>query len=189
MKRIIAILGLVVAVTAFAAVTTTYRSVQRLGPYYSSIMGYDTSLAGGAVGGEVRIYKNGTDTLIVGDVVYLSARNTVLKSATLANYNTIIGVVVGGQKTNMQAVVTKPASTDTAATSGQNVLVMSHGRTWIWADTTTAGIAPGTKVIPSLVAGKAKARTTAIDSFYRIFATVIDSGVRNTATLALISVK
>lgn len=188
-RRTLIMLGLIVATTAFTALVTTFRPVARIGPFYNSTLGYDTSIAGGQAGGEVRIYKNGADTLIVGDVVYFSARNTVFKSATLVNYNAIAGVVVGGTRTGMLAVSSPPLATDTAATSGQNVLVMSRGRTWVRIDA-SAGIAPGLAVIPSTnTAGMVMVRTTAIDTFNRIFAKLVDTGIVSTRVLAQVNVR
>ena len=49
----------------------------------------------GSVGGLVRRFT-ASGTLLVGDAVYLSAANTVAKSATAANYVGFVGFVVGG---------------------------------------------------------------------------------------------
>src|SRR5678810_561659 len=100
----------IMSVSAFTILTTTYKQVKTLGPYYNTTEKYSASL-GGQAGGEVRIFLNGVDTLIVGDVVYISANNTVRKSATLANYNKVAGVVVGGTKTNMSGATSAPAAT------------------------------------------------------------------------------
>lgn len=188
MKRLLFLAGLICTVAATTFVATTYRPVSRLGPYYTSNSTYDTA-TGGSPGGLVYFFKNGADTLIVGDVVYLSANNTVLKSGTLANYNAVAGVVVGGTKTNMQVVTSAPAATDTAAYANQTVVVLVSGRTWVRVDTTTAGISAGVAIMPSLVAGKVKARTTAIDTFSRIIGKMIDTGIASTQVLARINIK
>jgi len=183
------LLGLVVITAAFTSViTTTYRPTQRIGPYFGSNTPYSAA-TGGQAGGYVEVYKDTVDTLIVGDVVYIAKNNVVTKSATLANYNTVAGVVVGGTKTNMRGVTSAPASTDTAAFANQNVLVLRYGRAWVRVDTTTAGIPAGALIIPSLVAGKVKAKSTAIDSLYRAIGRMLDTGIASTQVLALINVK
>jgi hypothetical protein len=76
------------------------------------------------------------------------------------------------------------------ATANQRVVVLHRGRAWVRIDTTTGtGIAAGTQLIPGAGIGMAKARTTAIDSFGRIFGKLIDSGVIGRMTLANINVK
>lgn len=184
------LLALIVVTSAFTAIaTTTYRPTQKIGPYFGSSNAYSAA-TGGQAGGYVEIYKDTVDTLIVGDVVYIVGKgNVVTKNATLANYNTVAGVVVGGTRTNMQGVTSAPAATDTAAYANQNVLVLRYGRTWVRVDTTTAGIPAGALIIPSLVAGKVKAKSTAIDSAYRVIGRMLDTGIASTQVLALINVK
>lgn len=183
-------LGLIAVITSIAgtAFVSTYASVARIGPFYTSTVAFDTA-AGGQPGGQVRIFKNGVDTLIVGDVVYLSANNTVRKSTTLASYNTIMGVVVGGTKTSMRGLVSAPAATDTAALASQQVIVLSEGRAYVRIDA-AAGIAPGLLLQPSAtVAGKVMARATTIDSLHRAIGRLIDTGIVSTQVLAHINVK
>jgi|SRR5678809_221714 len=188
MKKL-GLLLFVMAVGAFTAFTTTYKQVKTLGPYYNTTEKYSASL-GGQAGGEVRIFLNGVDTLIVGDVVYISANNTVRKSATLANYNKVAGVVVGGTKTNMSGATSAPAATDTAATAGQQVLVLTTGRAWVRVDTVAVGIPAGTLIQPSIyVAGKVMAKAASIDSLNRVIGRMIDSGGLSTQALAHINVK
>lgn len=86
----------------------------------------DTKIA--SVGGRtIRMLAAGT--LLIGDVVYISAAETVAKSTTNADYAAFAGVVVGGQTwDNLGTVAT--ASTEvgqTAATVGQWVLVQIDG--------------------------------------------------------------
>lgn len=190
MRRLLTIVGLIVATAGATFFTTSYSQVQTIGPYFNSKIKFDTATGGGA-GGEVRIFKNGVDTLIVGDVVYISAANTVRKSATLANYNTIAGVVVGGTSTNMAAVTSAPAATDTAAKGATaKVLVLVSGRAWVRVDTVAAGIAAGTLLQPSIyVAGKVMAKAAPIDSLYRVLGRIVDSGVASTQVLAHINIK
>lgn len=187
-RRTLFMLAMIVATSAFTALVTTYRPVQRIGPYFGSSNAY-SSTTGGQVGGYVEIYKDTVDTMFVGEVVYLVKKNVVTKNATLANYNTLVGVVVGGTKTNMQGVTSAPGATDTAALANQNVLVLRYGRTWVRVDTVTAGIPAGALIIPSLVAGKVKAKSTAIDTAYRVIGRMLDTGIASTQVLALINVK
>lgn len=193
-KKMIPLLALgvgIIGVTASSVLVTSYQSIAKLGPYFTTTVGYDTA-TGGMPGGLVHFYKVGTgtaETLFVGDVVYLSANNTVLKSATLANYNTVMGVVVGGTKTNMRAVTTTPGVTDTAAYVNQTAIVLSCGRTWVRFDA-AAGTPPGTLIQPSVtVSGKATAKAAPIDSLYRVIGRLVDTGIVTTQVLANIAVK
>jgi hypothetical protein len=187
-KRLLFLGAICVAITAFSAFVTTYSQPVGIGPYFNTKEKY-VAATGGAPGGEVRVFKNGVDTLIVGDVVYQSAINTVRKSTTLVNYNSIAGVVVGGTRTAMSAATTVPTSTDTAAYANQQVLVMTSGRTWVRIDA-AAPIVAGTLIIPSTtVAGKVKGNPGVIDSFYRAIGRLIDTGVVSTQVLAHVNVK
>jgi hypothetical protein len=182
--KIVLMMAAVAALTAFA----TTKSLIRIGPFYTSTIAYDT-LTGGAVGGEVRIYQNGVDTLIVGDVVYLSAQNKVRKSSTLANYNTIVGVVVGGSKTNMLAISSSPAATDTAALANGKAIVLSRGRAYVRVDAAVA-LSPGALIQPSVtVAGKVTVKAAPLDSLFRVFGRMVDTGVVSTSALANINVR
>lgn len=74
-------------------------------------------------------------TLLVGDVVFLSAADTVNKSATAANYTAFIGVVVGGKRTNGEVVdrslnMTSPLGIQ-AALVGEEVLVQVSGVAYV----------------------------------------------------------
>jgi len=79
------------------------------------------------IGGTV-IEMKAAGTLLCGDVVYISAADTVAKHTTVANYdaNTGIGVVVGGAATNMQYTRTTVGGV-TAALVNQRVLVQING--------------------------------------------------------------
>lgn len=178
-----ALIGTIAAVS-FSAIGGTYYNVARIGPYFTTTSAFD-SATGGAAGGMVRTYLSG-DTEYVGNVVYLSAANTVSHSATLANYNKVMGIVVGGTKTNMRASGDSASVGDTASFIGGRVIVLVKGRAWVYLDT-GAGIAPGTEILASAKAGmggRLTGRTTAIDSFYRIVGEVVDSGVSGTKQLA-----
>lgn len=198
-RRMKALFGLVMAVGLIAAVASapSYGNVQRIGSYWTTPFAFD-SLTGGQVGGETRVYRVcSTETLYVAEVVYLSATadNTVCRSATLATNNNIAGVVVGGTQTGMQVVMSKPdtgTQADTAAfpsgTGNNRVIVLIRGRTWVVSD--SVQLASGTQLIPSTsVAGRVKARTTAIDTFYRVFGKLVDSALVKIPTLANINVR
>lgn len=193
MKRTFApIVALLVflASTGAALFVASYSKAVDTGPYTISRTSFDAT-TGGSAGGDVVWFKNGADTLLVGDVVYISANNTVRKSATLANYNTIVGVVVGGIKTSSRVQSTIPGASDTAAYANSRVLVMRRGRYWVKIDS-GQGYAPGSVIIPSSKAGeggKVTAKTTAIDSFYRAIGKLVDSGITSTRILAEISVR
>jgi hypothetical protein len=190
MKKLLPFLVLLVAVTGATIFTTTYSQVATLGPYFNSKHKLDT-LLGGQVGGEVRIYKNGVDTLFVGDVVYFTTNNTVRKSTTLTDYNHIAGVVVGGTSTSMAAPTTIPLSTDTAAKGvTAKVLVLSSGRAWVRVDTMGAPVVPGALITPSIyVAGKIKLALSVPDTFHRIIGRLIDTGHTSTQALAHVNIK
>lgn len=178
----------VILSTAASIFVSSKSTVFRMGPFYNSTLAYDTA-AGGQVGGEVRNYKNGVDTLIVGDVVYISANNKVRKSTTLALYNTIAGVVVGGSFTSNRAVTSVPVATDTAALANGTALVMSCGRAYVRIDA-AAGIAPGLALQPSAtVAGKVMARAASLDSLSRTVGRLVDSGIVSTSVLANVCIR
>lgn len=90
-----------------------------------------SALSVGNPGGDIRIYT-ASGTLLVGDVVYFSAANTVAKSATQADYIKFAGVVVGGeslqdfiaQNTDLQLA---GGSQLTAALTGKRVIVQITG--------------------------------------------------------------
>jgi hypothetical protein len=107
----------------------------------------------GGVGGIVIRVLAGA-TLLLGDVVYYSAADTVNKSATNANYAGFAGVVVGGQTYDPAGTVmdTSTEVGGTAATVGQWVLVQINGIAFIKSD---GAILAGSLVIPDAsVAGE-----------------------------------
>lgn len=107
----------------------------------------------GSVGGRtIKLLAAGT--LLIGDVVYVSAANTVAKSTTNANYAGFAGVVVGGKTYDAGGRVSTAAGDigDTAATVGQWVLVQVDGIARIKSD---GAILAGSLVIPDAsVAGE-----------------------------------
>jgi len=187
-KRMGALLTLaVLALSAFMVYSGTYVNIVRTGPYTTPSTAFDSTTAGGQPGGTVRIYKDSTDTMLVGDVVYL-ARSRVHKSTTIAGYNTVAGVVVGGSATSMRGNITKAGWHDTASFAYGRVYVLTCGRAYVSAD--SVGLAPGTQLIPSTsVAGAVKARTTVIDTNYRVMGFTLDSAVAGAAVMARICVK
>jgi hypothetical protein len=179
-------LMLVIATASVAFVATT-SPVQRLGPGFTSSEAFD-SLTGGQVGGEMRLYL-ADDTLRVGQVVYIKSRNKVAASATLANYNAIAGIVVGGARTSMQMAKRIADTSTVAATANQRVWVLNRGRFWVLIDTVTAGIAAGKQLVPSAIAGRVTVKTINVDTFSRIFGKMVDTGIINKAALANINVR
>lgn len=95
-----------------------------------------------AVGGEVNAFL-AAGTLLIGDVVYISAANTVAKSATIGDYVTYAGVVVGGAATYGHVASLSTDVGQTAALVGQTVLVQNTGKAWVVAD---AAITVGARV-------------------------------------------
>lgn len=109
------------------------------------------------VGGVVEIFLAG-GSLSTGDIVFFSAANTVNKSATVADYAAMAGVVVGGQRTNDRIISSVGVA---AATVGQRVLVQVSGiATVVAGGTVTVGT--HLTVIPDTgTAGRVAAGTTA----------------------------
>lgn len=110
------------------ATTITGTQVRYVGPFYTTQMSFD-STNGGQVGGEVREYLAGS-TLLIGDVVYLSADNTVDKSTTASNHEKDVGIVIGGRSTQLLVSTAAADVGTTAATVGRPVIVLRHGRTY-----------------------------------------------------------
>lgn len=117
---------------------------------------------GYGVGGRCEVFSAGA-ALNIGDVVYLSAANTVNKSATLAtNLGKVVGVVVGGYKTGMQAISRKLDVGVQAAATDEPVLVQVTGKCWVVAGDT---ISAGDIIIPSdTTAGRVETGTITTDA-------------------------
>lgn len=190
-KKVRSIIGL----TVFAALVSGFTlfantQVHLIGPFWRSSSSFD-SLTALQVGGNVVIAINGesTDSLRVGMVAFWSDTNKVSISATLADYNKIAGVVVGGASTEMQA---KDAITDTsalAAVPGARVLILKQGRTWVLNDAAGA-IAAGERVIPSdATQGRTEKITTAIDTNYRAIGKAVVGAAASKATLVDVVIK
>lgn len=124
---------------------------------FVNLRGYSDENAAGAVGGNISVFTAAA-TLLVGDAVYLSAADTVNKSATAANYVGFVGFVVAGDSNQRNL---DDAVAATAATVGQKVLVQTAGIARAIAGATiTAGT--NFSVVPSAaVAGRVIAGTTA----------------------------
>lgn len=182
------VLGIVIAglmLTAFGTLLVTTVPVRVLGPFYTSPVAFSAT-TGGQIGCQVQYYV-ADDSSRIGQIVYHSDNNEVKPSATLADYNKIAGVVVGGTRTNMQASVSVADTSTLAATAGQNVIVCVRGRFWVL-DSAGAD-APGVMLRPSGTAGRAAAALAAIDSNSRNFGRVIDTMLAGKAGLVQINVK
>lgn len=82
-----------------------------------------------SLGGDVHRFT-AAGNLNVGDVVFLSAANTVQKSAVAADHDQVAGVVVGGTRTNLDVVTDLAAvATVQAAQVNEVVLVQVNGIT------------------------------------------------------------
>lgn len=189
-RKLFTLAALAIAILSTAAwdsYLASYVNTTKIGTFFTTSAAFDSSTEG-MIGGETRIYKDSTDTLLVGDVVYLSRANTVHKTTTLASYNAIVGVVVGGSNTHMQGANSTANLGDTACFAHGRVLVLKRGRFFVKVD--SAGVAPGLALIPSTsLAGAAKARTTAIDTFFRVYAMTLDTAIAGSAVMVDIAVK
>lgn len=131
--------------------------------------GSANELTSNAVGGQVHRFTASSTTLLVGDAVRISGVGIVDKSATVGDYATFVGFVVGGDSNNYR---TDDAVGTTAATSGQGVMVQISGiaraivgATGFTAGTTNVAVSPSAatagRVIPSaaldatIIAGRA----------------------------------
>lgn len=185
-KREYLVLGILL-LSAFAAVAPTILAslpVKRDGAFITSAVAFD-SLGSGQPGGRVALARAPYgDSLFIGDVVYYNADNQVTVSTTLAAYNTLAGVIVGGsQQTNLESVISADDvgtlaafETTTNSTTPQYVWILKFGRTWIKADG-NGSIAAGEQVIPSVSStGQIRPRTTAIDTFHRVLGRAVKAG-------------
>ena len=187
-------LGLFALMVSGFSLTALFATAQldRRGPFIVSTVAPD-SLTGAQVGGFVQHTIAGTsDTLLVGDVVYWADTNKVKKSATLANYSMIAGVVVGGALIDRNRAHT--ASTDVgtqAAAPGQWVVILKQGRTWMKSSNNAAWIA-GRRVLPSdSIAGRLDTSLTAavIDTFYRLVGRTVGAAAALGTVLVDVNIK
>lgn len=180
------VLGIILIASAF---TLGSSYVQTIGPFYRSAAGFNTLMAGQA-GGRVVYARTGTDSLRVGQVVYWSDTNKVATSTTLAAYNTIAGVVVGGELTGMEAqtAITDTSDLATGVSSTGLAIVLTQGRTWVLNDANGA-ITIGQRIIPSnATAGRAEVITSAIDTNYRAIGKAVVGAASGTAILTDVNI-
>lgn len=99
-------------------------------------------------GGECMICKaDASQTLLLGDVVYWSDAGEVSKSATQALYQKFAGVVIGGARTNFQAVLDEgQVGLMTVATDGESVIIQTTG-------VALAKLAAGTTIVAPQIVG------------------------------------
>jgi hypothetical protein len=117
---------------------------------------------GASPGGRCKIFKAGA-TLLVGDVVYLSAAMTVNKSLVAATVlGKLAGVVVGGYRTSMLALTRKLDQGIQAALVGEAVIVLYDGKYYVVSD---AAIAVNDIITTATVttAGRVKVGTITTD--------------------------
>lgn len=186
MRRLVAVLALAVCVALPASsAQTVYTATVNKSYFIGSLAGFDSTL-GGQAGGYV-VTKIANDSLKVGDVVFDTASNRVAKSATLAMYNKIVGVVVGGARTSARGVISSSGVGTLAATANQRVVVLQRGRAWM---KSADSVYFGQEVIPSTaVAGTFKRRTTAIDSLHRIIGRAVFTKDSGQAVLVDVTIK
>ncbi len=128
---------------------------------FPSIISQENDAGNGQVGGKV-VKLLAAGTLLIGDVVYLSAADTVAKSTTQANYATYLGVVVGGYSYDVNGCVTTDADDVgvTAALVGEWVIVQVDGIARVKSD---GAILATSLVIPdATVAGECDVAGTGI---------------------------
>lgn len=111
------------------------------------------------VGGRTIVLKAAA-ALKLGDAVYLSAADTVNKSATVGNHDQYIGIVVGGKNTNMEVINDEAlVNVATVADADEDVIVQIDGIAYVIA---AAAASAGDIIIPdTTTAGRVKAGTTA----------------------------
>ena len=192
---VLALFVLSVGTSAATSYLLTTVPIRNYGPFI--VMGSgnarDSTGVGSSksVGGLVTYYTaKSTDTLKIGDVVFLDTLSIVAKSATLANYNKVVGVVVGGRSTSMQGAIASADVGSTAALPNQAVIVLQYGRAWVKTDTQVAGVTTGTGLrISTFNAGLVQPRGTILDSLYRVIGKSVSGGAASTAILANIFIK
>lgn len=126
-----------------------------------NIRGSSSNLDSNATGGIVHLFTAASNTLVVGDAVFLAGVGIVDRSTTAANYAGFVGFVVGGEQNNYR---TDDAIGTSAATSGRPVMVQISGvaRAIVGASGFTAGSnfnavpsgATAGRVIPGTTAGQ-----------------------------------
>jgi hypothetical protein len=174
MRKYLGMISMVVAVaalTAFGTANFALTQIQRMSASYWTPATNPDSLTGAGAGGKFHYAIVGTtDTLKAGDVVYWADTNKVKKSATLANYNEIAGVVIGGAITGSAKAYNASGDVGTnVAAPGQVVLICKTCRVWMRSSNNAAWLS-GRRVLPSdSIAGRLDTALTAavIDSLHR----------------------
>lgn len=146
---------------------------------FNSVRYFDND--GAEAGGQCQLFTPAA-ALNFGDVVYFSAANTVTKAATAANYVSFAGVVVGGDLTGNEILLTKPTTgTVQVASASGTVLVQVNGVAHV---ITIGTDAAGSRVMASgVTAGNVVAGTTA----GQMLGTLIDTGVAGNLKRMLIA--
>ena len=197
MRKYLGLIAMVVSVAALTAFGTVkfaaLTQIQRMsGSYWTPATNPD-SLTGAGAGGRVHYAIAGTtDTLRAGDVVYWADTNKVKRSATLADYNAIAGVVVGGALTgaNFAYNASGDAGTQVAA-PGQWVALCKTCRVWMRSSNNAAWIS-GRRVLPSdSLAGRLDTTLTAavIDSQWRAVGRTVSAAAAVGAVLVDVNIK
>lgn len=193
-KGLLAMILLVVGFTGARAssfmVTTT--GVKNLGTWITVGQCADTltNAPSCGVGGFVKYFvAKSTDTLSIGDLVVIDTNNVVTKTATLASFNKVAGVVVGGRTVGMGGSIVAADVGSRAALPNRPVLICTLCRTWVALDTTTGGVTAGGLLGPSAIAGKVRPKTLVLDSLYRVIGRAVNGGAISTSILADVRVK
>lgn len=178
-RSIFGLLALVVAVSAMTTASLAVVGVYRIPTGFMTPVTTWDSTSGGQAGGLVfQVLAGSNETLKVGDLTYWKANNSVGKSATLADYNAVAGVIVGGQSLSGSGVANDSASVGTTACAGtgKKCWLLVRGRAWM---KTADSVYFGSQLIIGAVAGTVKRRAASLDSLNRIFGKAnftIDSG-------------
>lgn len=105
------------------------------------LIGEDSDNTAIAPGGRVERFIADSQALNVGDVVYVSSTGAkVDKAAVAANYQTYVGVVVGGRQTGDRAMSMSSMVGVKAANAGELVLVQTTGKAWVTSDAAIAAV-------------------------------------------------
>lgn len=199
MKRRLELVSLIVIMSVLAGVTgasahsfmTTTTGVKNLGTWVTMGQCVDslgTPVCG--VGGVVKFFvAKSTDTLSIGDLVAIDTQNVVTKTVTLATFNKVAGIVVGGRTVGNQGSIASADVGSRAALPGRPVVVCTWCRTWVALDTTTGGVAAGGLLGPSAVIGKVRPKSLVLDSLYRVIGRAVNGGAISTTILADIRIK
>lgn len=175
--------GIAGATTAFFVTTAP---VARIASFWTSTQSFD-SLLNNQEGGEVRTYL-ATDSVWICNVVHytaLTAGRIAKPTTTIANYNLIAGVVVGGARTSNQGSVDSADCGTLAATANQRVIVMRRGRFWTQNDGSDS-LRAGALILPSdSVRGLVENKPATLDSLARGVGRVVMTVAKTGGAVAL----